>query len=318
MSNISNKYGRAYEFVYIKNLYKEISKFKKVSIIENNNYLNGKNYFDLLTQEEKNIFNLSSISAINTIINLEPKLFKNDAPLSLKILSDDNGINGDVRDIVITNKNIDFEVGLSIKHNHFAVKHSRLSKNIDFGEKWYGIKCSNLYWNEIREIFDFLEIKKEEKKLWKEILDKENKVYIPLLNAFKNEILRQNKKLKNKVPLLLVEYLIGKFDFYKIVSIDRQKLTKIFCFNLKNTLNKQLNNNLNNILIPNVKLPSKILSFEFKENTKSTLELKLDNDWQFNFRIHNASSKVETSLKFDIQLVKMPNSIYTIDCIWDK
>lgn len=39
-------------------------------------------------------------------------------------------------------------------------------------------------------------------------------------------------------------------------------------------------------------------------------------DWQFSFRIHNASTKVETSLKFDIQIIGMPTTIVSIDCRW--
>ncbi|RPD37239.1 HaeIII family restriction endonuclease, partial [Candidatus Liberibacter solanacearum] len=31
-----------------------------------------------------------------------------------------------------------------------------------------------------------------------------------------------------------------------------------------------------------------------------------DGGWNISFRLHNASSKVEPSLKFDIQLVKTP------------
>ena len=34
------------------------------------------------------------------------------------------------------------------------------------------------------------------------------------------------------------------------------------------------------------------------------------------FRIHNASTKVEPSLKFDIQFIKMPTSILNIECQW--
>ena len=42
----------------------------------------------------------------------------------------------------------------------------------------------------------------------------------------------------------------------------------------------------------------------------------MDGGWQFNFRIHNASTKVETSLKFDIQIVGMPATIISINCSW--
>jgi len=77
--------------------------------------------------------------------------------LNLKIQSDDEGKKGDVRDIVIMRGSIDWEIGLSLKHNHFAVKHSRLSKKLDFGEKWYDIPCSEEYWKKVKPIFDFLE-----------------------------------------------------------------------------------------------------------------------------------------------------------------
>ena len=67
--------------------------------------------------------------------------------------------------------------------------------------------------------------------------NKVDAIYIPLLNAFKDEILRQNSHHK-KLPRLLVEYLLGKFDFYKVISLDKEKITRLQCFNLRGTLNK--------------------------------------------------------------------------------
>lgn len=77
--------------------------------------------------------------------------------LELKIQSDDKGKEGDVRDVLIIRRGIEWEIGLSVKHNHFAVKHSRLSKNLDFGKKWYGIDCSEQYWKDIKPIFEYLD-----------------------------------------------------------------------------------------------------------------------------------------------------------------
>ena len=42
----------------------------------------------------------------------------------------------------------------------------------------------------------------------------------------------------------------------------------------------------------------------------------LNNGWQLSFRIHNASTKVEPSLKFDVQFIGMPVSILNIECKW--
>ena len=39
--------------------------------------------------------------------------------------------------------------------------------------------------------------------------------------------------------------------------------------------------------------------------------VSLNEGWQISFRIHNASSRVEPSLKFDINLVSAPHSLFT-------
>lgn len=42
----------------------------------------------------------------------------------------------------------------------------------------------------------------------------------------------------------------------------------------------------------------------------------MDNGWQISFRIHNASSKVEPSLKFDVELIGQPTGLFIIDMPW--
>lgn len=114
----------------------------------------------------------------------------------------------------------------------------------------------------------------------------------------------------------MIEYLLGKFDFYKIIGIDGKKITQIQSYNLRGKLNKQGKKRKKVIELPISALPTRIISLEYKPNSKNTLELYLNGGWQFNFRIHNASTKVETSLKFDIQIIGMPTTIITIDCKW--
>ena len=87
-------------------------------------------------------------------------------------------------------------------------------------------------------------------------------------------------------------------------------------FNLRGTLNRQGKKRKSSMRLTPSLLPSRIIAFDFKENSKTTLELYLDRGWQFSFRIHNASTYVEPSLKFDINLVGMPCTIITIDAIW--
>lgn len=317
MSNKSNNQGRAYEYSYLVALFEEISKIRKARIEKNSSYYSAERAWNTLNELEKMMYKNSALTGVYALFDFEPLIleYENDE-LELKIQADDNGEGGDVRDILIIRKNIKWEIGLSVKHNHFAVKHSRLSKNIDFGKKWYGVECTETYWSDVKPIFDYLEDEKNKGTQWKNLPDKENDIYIPLLNAFMNEINRQ-KSLYN-IPKLIVEYLLGKFDFYKVIGIDNKQITQIQVYNLRGTLNKQGKKHKRTIEIPVSLLPTRIIKLDYKPKSRNTLELYLDRGWQFSFRIHNASTRVEPSLKFDIQIVGMPTSIISIDFKWIK
>ena len=114
----------------------------------------------------------------------------------------------------------------------------------------------------------------------------------------------------------MVEYLLGEFDFYKVIGIDSKQMTQVQSYNLRGTLNRQGNSHKRSIELPISALPTRIVSLDYKPESKNTLELYLDGGWQFSFRIHNASTKVETSLKFDIQIIGMPTTIISINCDW--
>lgn len=317
MSNKSNNQGRAYEFAYILSFFDEIKKIRPVRIEKNSSFYSAEKAWNTLSDSEKIIYKKSAIAGIFMIFDLEPLILEDGKDeLELKIQSDSEGIQGDVRDILIIRRGIEWEIGLSVKHNHFAVKHSRLSKKLDFGDKWYGIACSETYWNDIKPIFDYLDKEKEKGSKWKDLSNKEEDVYIPLLNAFKNELIRQNKLEERNIPKVMVEYLLGKFDFYKLISIDNKKTTQLQSYNLRGQLNKQGISRKRKRELPIPLLPTRIVALEFKPGSKNTLELYMDGGWQFSFRIHNASSKVEASLKFDIQIIGMPITIISIDCKW--
>lgn len=317
MSNASNNQGRAYEFVCLNSLYVAISKIRPVKIIENSSYKASKSAWDTITSEEQILYALSSKSTIETIFALEPNIIEPSFDmLSLYIQNDKHGEDADVRDIIIERKDIVWEIGLSIKHNHMAVKHSRIAKNLDFGLKWYNISCSQTYWNEIRPIFNFLECEKAKGTYFRNLKSKENDVYVPLLNAFVKEIITQVKADKN-VPRRMIEYLLSKYDFYKIISIDSKRITTIQSFNMYGTLNLPSRVSQPAIKVPVINLPTTLLYIGFKPGSKTTIIMCFDNGWQFSFRIHNAKDIIETSLKFDIQIIGMPSDInIKYNCKW--
>lgn len=154
-------------------------------------------------------------------------------------------------------------------------------------------------------------------KKWSDIKDKDETVYIPLLNAFMDEV-NKAYTTDSTIPQKMIEYLIGTSDYYKIVSHDKKHLTVIHTFNVHNTLNKPSKIKISAISVPVLKLPTELIALKFKTGSKNTVEMYLNNGWQLSFRIHNASTKVEPSLKFDIQFIGMPTSILNIECKWNK
>ena len=306
MSASSNNMGRAYEYAWINALYEKLSAIRKISIVNNSSLVANKRAWDAVNNDLQELFIVSVNSAIDTILELEPIMSENDGnELFLEFQKDNAGIKGDVRDIIIKHNNIKWEIGLSIKHNHNAIKHSRLSHKLDFANEWFNMPCSNQYWADVKHIFDKLKIDKRNNKKWSEYVDKETVIYKPLLTAFMDEIKRVYK-VNASIPQKMVEYLIGTNDYYKIVSYDKKYVTFIYTFNMHNTLNKASNTKISAISVPIV----------FKSGSNNIVEMYLNNGWQLSFRIHNASTKVEPSLKFDIQFVGMPASILNIECKW--
>lgn len=316
MSVQSNNQGRAYEYICLLTLNEEINKIRKSEIIENSAFTAAQNAWNFVDDNFKSLLSESAKAAVQTIFDMEPMIIEdgNDV-LKLQIQTDNEGKEGDVRDILISRKDVCWEIGLSIKHNHFAVKHSRLGRNLDFGKKWFGLPCSQTYWNNIKPVFDYLAEQISQNKNWSDLPSKNNNVYKPILNAFMEEI-KESTKQNPMVPQKMVEYLLGEFDFYKVISIDSKRITQIQSYNLHGTLNKSTRTINPKIKIPVVLLPTRIVSFDFKPNSSNTVELYMDGGWQFNFRIHNASTKVEQSLKFDIQIIGMPTTIISINCSW--
>ena len=57
-------------------------------------------------------------------------------------------------------------------------------------------------------------------------------------------------------------------------------------------------------------MPTQFYHIDFKSGSDNTVEVVCDEGWQISMRIHNASSRVEPSLKFDVQLISFPSSVY--------
>ena len=319
MSNKSNDNGRAFEYACIKELEHSISVYRPVIANEKSIEASKRAWLSISNEQQEKLI-LASKAIIKLLFDAEPLILEHESKsdvVELSINKDSDAEAGDVRDIIIKRAEISWDVGLSMKHNHFAAKHSRLSAKIDFGQKWYNLSCSKDYWSKITPIFKNLCRLKKVKCAWHDMKDKECTVYIPLLNAFIQEIERAYK-IDSQIPQRLISYLLGIKDFYKVVSVDRKQLTEFQCFNLRGELNQSGKMCKAKVIIPVTDLPDEIISIRLKPNSTNTVEMFLNNGWSLSFRIHNASTIVEPSLKFDIQFIGVPSNIITINCQWNK
>lgn len=305
--------GKAFEYACLNSIYLHLLENQQIEIEETSVLEIARGFYTNSNRDTKDKMNLSANAAVRVILRLEPQLQNplTNIPLYLSIQEDTTGIAGDVRDVLCIRRQNEWEMGLSCKHNHSAVKHSRLSPSIDFGSKWFGIPCSEDYFATINPLFDELREMKSSGVLWRDIINKEERFYSPLLVAFIDELRRLDSDNPGEIPRRLLRYLIGSNDFYKVITNTRREVTQIQTFNLYGTLNRNAGTVRPQTRIQQLTMPSRFFDISFKPNSGNTVHVTCDQGWGISLRIHNASSRVEPSLKFDVTLVGVPPSLYT-------
>ena len=313
MSNVKN--GKAFEYACLQSLYDSLSPTQDVSIEDTLQLDTAKKFFFSFSDDVREKFILAANAASRVIIRLEPQLEYpgNNVPLFLSIQPDAQGQLGDVRDVLCIRKQNDWEIGLSCKHNHHAVKHSRLSGTIDFGKEWFDVPCSDKYFDDVVPIFEELRKIREDSgatALWANIEDKSECFYIPVLRAFMAELQRIDKASPSVIPERLIRYLIGRNDFYKVITNNARKTTRVEAINIAGSLNRSSEGKQSIVNVARLRLPKRFYNVDFKSGSSTTVEVVCDEGWSVSMRIHNASSRVEPSLKFDVNLISLPSTIH--------
>lgn len=318
--------GKAFEYACVLALYEELHSEQNIVIEVTPQLLTAKKLYDEAEEPLLQALDAAARAAVQIIKRLEPQLKtpNGNEPLYLHMQADAEGIKGDVRDVLCRRRQNGWEIGLSCKHNHHAVKHSRLSATIDFGKEWFGVPCSQQYFDEVVPLFTKLKHMRDDSKhfgrpmLWEEVPDKKEHYYKPILQAFINELKRIDYAYPRRIPENLVRYLLGRYDFYKVITDDKNHITRVEAVNIAGTLNSASGKDRAIAKIGLLKMPTQFYHIDFKPNSDNTIEVVCDEGWQISMRIHNASSKVEPSLKFDVQLISMPSSVYAQVEPWDK
>ena len=112
--------------------------------------------------------------------------------------------------------------------------------------------------------------------LWSEIANKEDDVYVPILNAFMDEIKRIDFCLNGQLAPRLTHYLLGENDFYKVIADDGNKSTRIEAYNLSGTLGAGANGKKSIYGRGKLKLPTRIIEVRYKDGSRNTIELTCD------------------------------------------
>ena len=290
MSVSQNDTGRAFEY----GIAVSLSNYLPATLQDGVQLQKAKRCFEVCSSaEQQNIVKAASeVTAF--LIAHDNRL--SETGCSIYLQSDQLGQQGDVRDIIVHNAKLDSDIGISAKNRHFAVKHSRLSEQIDFGFDWLGIHCSSKYFHTITPIFQELRTRQRKGEKWRDIPNKMQLYYMPVLQAFQNEMLALFQRQPVDVARALVQYLLGKFDYYK--AIKENGMVSVMSFNIDGSLRWG----------SKLPMPTRIIEISQKPTSSTTLIMTFDQGWQISFRIHNASTLVEPSLKFDINIVGLPRA----------
>jgi len=321
MGNIQVKNGKAFEYACLNALYVTLSPDQHVTIENTQQLIIAQKFYTAIDDVMRGKLDLAANAATRVITRLEPQLEYPDKniPLCLSLQTDSHWQRGDVRDVICIRRQNEWEIGLSCKHNHRAAKHPRLSATNDFGAEWLGIPCSREYFSTVTPLFDELRFMREKSARtikWSDVKSKHERFYVPILRAFLDEL----QRLENANPSIIAEryirYLIGKNDFYKVITEDRKKTTRVEAINIAGTLNRPSEGRRSRVNVARLKLPTRFLDMNFKHSSKTTVVVAFDEGWTVSMRMHSAEGLVIPSLKFDVNFVSLPSSVHAQVELW--
>ncbi|MDM0740113.1 HaeIII family restriction endonuclease [Clostridium perfringens] len=271
----SNTLGRAFEYALCKKI---DSNFTNITLTDRAvvEQSKDKRYYDALNSDEKSKYDISTNRICSEWLNL--KLIDSNI-YTLDRLPDSAGVNGDVTDIRLESPNA--IINISLKHNHNALKHPRLTRV----PKWIDINTDNKYASDYKNIWDSFLSKantlSSTATLFNELIAIEDNfvfdnLYNPLCKLVSN-YLTKNIKTSSQVESLF-KFMVGKYDFYKIIDNPDYVLIQDFI---------------------DLKMPKNV---KIEQTDKSYIKMTFNNGVILNLRIHTASSRISTkSVKFDVR-----------------
>lgn len=304
MSNVKN--GKAFEWAVAVAVAVEIG--PTCAVVDSDPAATARAAFAGLSTDEQLSMTRCATLAASHIISRERKAKSGlSAPFTVKIQPDSAGRNGDVRDVLLESPNR--TIGISCKNNHDAFKHSRLSSTIDFVKDW-GLSdegCSAGYWTTVSPVFAQLQALSQQPggaPVFKGLPNLRDSYMQPIASAWAIELTRVLTGGPTSTSAGcpgLVQYVVGRQDFYKVIRDNSQDVVRIQCFNPYRSLAGRATPMPKSLLGINVEQ-----SGSDKEHASVTHYVHLDGGYSFKFRLHTAERLAVPSLKFDVQAIGLP------------
>ncbi|MDO5139543.1 MAG: HaeIII family restriction endonuclease [Oscillospiraceae bacterium] len=260
------------------------------------------------TDEEKELAYRQAAPAIERIVEHEPYIFETAGePLCIRLNYLDRKLERDsFGEIMLERADLDWRFAISVKSDAriltalpIADRELEMQKDEirnsfneidDFGERIFGIPCSNEYFDDMNEIL--LNIAPRDSENWSELIKDDSFVYgkliTPMLKAIGREFPRI-LKFHPEAPQKLFDYFYGKMDYYYIKPIDEMKVTRIGSVNSRGYLGRIPDNT--NLKTPKVRFPSDLLEVRFatgkySEICRDTLQLSFDGGWSICINVY--------------------------------
>ena len=298
MPNISNQTGRAFEYAIVN----ELAKLPGVSLTDRAAMAQrrDKPKFERLEPLQSNEFCHASRVLAQTF-TAPPYAI---GAATIDRLTDNDARKGDVTDIRIQPSLARHPINLSVKNNHFALKHQRppsLMQQLGFVK---GSDADIEYRVKLQEIFDsFHRTGKSicpSARLFRELKDIDQGfidrcLYAPVCRLVSSTL---RSYLADSIACqTFFSFLVGNIDFIKVILYHG-------CLEFEN--------------FSQIALPS-CCRVGFSHESPSYVFLAFDNEWEISMRLHTASSRLASigkipSLKFDTQAMNMPVQRTRIHC----
>ena len=273
--NSSNANGRALEYIITRKI---ISRMDAVQQGDTSaNQLRDKEKLIGLSAELKSRFELASDVLCQWI---NEQIYDSDGEVHVNRLSDNDAKNGDVTDVSIARGGK--TLNLSIKHNHYALKHQRpptSAQRIGYAKN---SEEDRVFRGELDGILETFLIKakklKPDAKKFNELKDLDpnfinHEMYLPICALVTNTINNLCKKSSNVQALF--SFIVGTNDYHKVIVTNK---------------------NITLMKFADIDMPDTLIATQEKSNY---VILTFSNGWVIRLRLHTAASKLGKSLKFD-------------------